>query len=91
MENKLTVKTEDGRILMYNPARTGAGVAVFEQRIQKFARGGHVQFTAPDKDLGVTNRNTGGTRILRLKREYRGCAERYGPGGPMEPQGQSAP
>jgi conjugative relaxase-like TrwC/TraI family protein len=63
-ENKLTVKTEDGRLLTHDPSRTGAGVAVFESRIQKFAIGEHVQFTAPDKDLGVTNRNTGVIRDL---------------------------
>jgi ATP-dependent exoDNAse (exonuclease V) alpha subunit len=62
--NRLTVSTDDGRILTYDPARTGAGVAVFEKRIQKLSVGEHVQFTAPDKDLGVTNRNTGTIRSL---------------------------
>jgi hypothetical protein len=62
--NTLTVKADDGRTLTYDPARTGGGVAVFEKRIQKLAVGEHVQFTAPDKDLGVTNRNTGVIRSL---------------------------
>ncbi len=62
--NTLTVKTDDGRLLTYDPARTGAGVAVFELRIQPFAIGDQIQFTAPDKQLGVTNRNTGVIRSL---------------------------
>ena len=36
--NKLTVKTADGRQLIYDPSRTGSGVSVFEMRRQAFAR-----------------------------------------------------
>jgi hypothetical protein len=57
--NKLTVKTADGRELTYDPSRAGSGVSVFEKRRQAFAEGEHVQFTATDKNLGVTNRSTG--------------------------------
>jgi conjugative relaxase-like TrwC/TraI family protein len=57
--NKLTVKTADARELTYDPSRAGSGVSVFEQRRQNFAEGEHVQFTASDKKLGVSNRGTG--------------------------------
>ena len=57
--NKLTVRTADGRQLTYDPSRTGSGVSVFETRRQAFAEGDHIQFTAADKKLGVTNRTTG--------------------------------
>ena len=59
VRNKLTVKTADGRELTYDPSRVGSGVSVFEHRRQILAEGEHVQFTASDKKLGVTNRNTG--------------------------------
>lgn len=62
--NKLTVRTADGHELTYDPSRTGSGVSVFEKRRQAFAEGEHVQFTAADKKLGVTNRSTG--RITSL-------------------------
>jgi ATP-dependent exoDNAse (exonuclease V) alpha subunit len=57
--NKLTVKTVDGRDLNYDPSRTGSGVSVFEKRRQVFGEGEHVQFTAADKNLGVSNRSIG--------------------------------
>jgi conjugative relaxase-like TrwC/TraI family protein len=57
--NKLTVKTANGRQLIYDPSRTGSGVSVFETQRQAFAEGDQVQFTAADKNLGVTNRTTG--------------------------------
>ncbi len=62
--NKLTVKTADGRELTYDPSRAGSGVSVFEKRRQAFAEGEHVQFTATDKNLGVTNRSTGVISLL---------------------------
>ena len=65
VRNKLTVKTADGRELTYDPSRVGSGVSVFEHRRQIFAEGEHVQFTASDKKLGVTNRNTGVIKASR--------------------------
>jgi conjugative relaxase-like TrwC/TraI family protein len=62
--NKLTVKTADGRELTYDPSRAGSGVSVFEKRRQAFTEGEHIQFTASDKKLGVSNRSTGVIKSL---------------------------
>gem|GEM_PF-4249334 len=59
LTDKLTVRTSDGCKITYDPARAGSGVSVFEKRYQAFAEGEHIQFTASDKKLGVTNRTTG--------------------------------
>ena len=57
--NRLTVKTQEGRTVAYDPARTGSGVSVYETKIQPFAVGERVQFTAADRDLGVSTRSRG--------------------------------
>jgi conjugative relaxase-like TrwC/TraI family protein len=61
--NRLTVKTQDGRLVTYDPARA-AGVNAFESRLQEFSTGERVQFLAKDKKLGAHTRDTGTIRSL---------------------------
>ncbi len=68
--NRLTVKTREGRIVTYDPARA-SGVNTFESRPQEFSAGERIQFTAKDKKLGVNTRDTGTLRKL----DERGNAE----------------
>ena len=54
-QNLLTVRTNVGAIVTYDPRRL-AGVSVYREAEQQFAVGDRIQFTAPDKTLGVANR-----------------------------------
>jgi conjugative relaxase-like TrwC/TraI family protein len=61
--NEITVQKADGRYVTYDPARV-KGVALYEPEFRSFAEGDRVQFTAPWKDRGVSNRETGTVRHL---------------------------
>ncbi len=61
--NKLTVKTQDGRVVTYDPARAH-GVNTFETRMQEFSAGERVQFLAKNKKLGTNTRDTGTLRAI---------------------------
>jgi len=52
----LTVQTESGQLATYDPRRL-RGVSVYREAMNDFAIGERVQFTAPDKQLGVANRD----------------------------------
>ena len=52
--NRLTVRTEDGRAIEYNPARL-TGVDLFRDERRVIAKGDRIQFRAPDRALGVAN------------------------------------
>jgi ATP-dependent exoDNAse (exonuclease V) alpha subunit len=54
--NLLTVAKENGELTTYDPRRL-AGVSVYKEMEREFSRGDRIQFTAPDKSLGVTNRD----------------------------------
>ncbi|GAA3767218.1 MobF family relaxase [Terriglobus aquaticus] len=56
--NTLTVSLEGGSTVTYDPRRL-RGVNVFREVEREFATGERVQFTAPNKDLGVANRDLG--------------------------------
>ena len=56
--NQITVKTDDGRIVTYDPARV-KGVTVYETERRTFAVGDRVQFTSPWKEKAVSNRDRG--------------------------------
>lgn len=56
--NTLTVALESGRTVTYDPRRL-RGVSVFREVEREFTAGDRVQFTAPNKDLGVANRDLG--------------------------------
>lgn len=57
-ENRLTVERQDGSELTYDPRRL-QGVSVYREAQREFAEGDRVQFTAPSRDLKVTNRELG--------------------------------
>jgi conjugative relaxase-like TrwC/TraI family protein len=56
--NTVTVLLESGSIVTYDPRRL-KGVNVFREIEREFATGDRVQFTAPNKDLGIANRDLG--------------------------------
>ena len=56
--NTLTVEREDGSSVTYDPRRL-RGVNVFREGNKEFATGDRIQFTAPNKELGVANRDLG--------------------------------
>jgi conjugative relaxase-like TrwC/TraI family protein len=56
--NTLTVTLENGSTVTYDPRRL-RGVNVFRETEQEFAIGDRVQFTAPNKNLSVANRDLG--------------------------------
>ncbi|MBB5346182.1 conjugative relaxase-like TrwC/TraI family protein [Edaphobacter lichenicola] len=56
--NTLTVELENGSSVTYDPRRL-RGVNVFRETEREFATGDRIQFTAPNKDLGLANRDLG--------------------------------
>jgi conjugative relaxase-like TrwC/TraI family protein len=56
--NTLTVELESGSSVTYDPRRL-RGVNVFREVEREFATGDRLQFTVPNEDLGVANRDLG--------------------------------
>ena len=54
--NLLTVEKSTGELANYDPRRL-TGVSVYREVMQEFSAGDRIQFTAPDKPLGVANRD----------------------------------
>lgn len=54
--NLLTVEKSTGEMINYDPRRL-VGVNVYREVVHKFSAGDRIQFTAPDKSLGVANRD----------------------------------
>ena len=54
--NVLTVKKTTGELANYDPRRL-TGVSVYRESAHAFSAGDRIQFTAPDKSLGVANRD----------------------------------
>jgi conjugative relaxase-like TrwC/TraI family protein len=54
--NLLSVERSSGELATYDPRRL-AGVSVFRESTREFSVGDRIQFTAPDKSLGVANRD----------------------------------
>jgi conjugative relaxase-like TrwC/TraI family protein len=54
--NQLTVEKENGELATYDPRRL-TGVSVYQEIQREFSVGDRIQFTAPDKSLGVANRD----------------------------------
>jgi conjugative relaxase-like TrwC/TraI family protein len=54
--NLLAVDTASGELVSYDPRRL-AGVSVYREVSREFSVGDRVQFTAPDRSLGVANRD----------------------------------
>jgi len=57
-ENLVTVRKADGQQVTYDPSRL-RGVAAYREIEREFAVGDRVQFTAPQRDLQVANRDLG--------------------------------
>jgi hypothetical protein len=57
-ENLLTVQTESGRQVTYDPARL-LGISAYRELEREFGVGDRISFTAPDRELGVANRDLG--------------------------------
>ncbi len=53
--NQLTVEKPNGELATYDPCRL-TGVSVYREIDREFSIGDRIQFTAPDKSLGVANR-----------------------------------
>jgi ATP-dependent exoDNAse (exonuclease V) alpha subunit len=56
--NTLTVELDNGSSVTYDPRRL-RGVNVFRETEREFATGDRIQFTAPNKGLGLANRDLG--------------------------------
>ena len=54
--NLLSVEKESGECITYDPRRL-AGVSVYREIVHDFSVGDRIQFTAPDRSLGVANRD----------------------------------
>jgi conjugative relaxase-like TrwC/TraI family protein len=54
--NQLTVEKANGELATYDPRRL-TGVNVYQEIEREFSAGDRIQFTAPDKWLGVANRD----------------------------------
>jgi ATP-dependent exoDNAse (exonuclease V) alpha subunit len=61
--NTLVVLLQNGSTVSYDPRRL-KGVNVYREIEREFARGDRVQFTAPNKDLGVANRDLGTVVVM---------------------------
>jgi conjugative relaxase-like TrwC/TraI family protein len=57
-ENLVTVRKEDGQQVTYDPTRL-RGIAAYREIEREFAIGDKIQFTAPQRDLQVANRDLG--------------------------------
>jgi len=57
-ENLLTIEKPDGNHVTYDPKRL-SGVTVYQTVVREFSVGERIQFTAPQKQLGVANREIG--------------------------------
>lgn len=57
-ENLVTVRKDDGQRVTYDPSRL-RGIAAYREIVREFAIGEKIQFTAPNRDLQVANRDLG--------------------------------
>jgi conjugative relaxase-like TrwC/TraI family protein len=57
-ENLLTVRKENGEQVTYSPARL-RGISAYREIEREFATGDRIQLTAPNRELGVANRDLG--------------------------------
>ena len=54
--NQLSVEQSSGKVITYDPRRL-TGVSVYREVAHEFSVGDRIQFTAPDKSIGVANRD----------------------------------
>jgi ATP-dependent exoDNAse (exonuclease V) alpha subunit len=65
-DNLLTVEKSDGEQVTYSPARLH-GISAYREIEREFAIGDRLSFTAPNRELGVANRDLG--TVERIDRE----------------------
>jgi conjugative relaxase-like TrwC/TraI family protein len=58
VDNLVTVRKEDGQQVTYDPSRL-RGIAAYREIEREFSIGEKIQFTAPQRDLQVANRDLG--------------------------------
>ncbi|MBY0494520.1 MAG: AAA family ATPase [Cyanobacteria bacterium] len=63
-ENRLTVGTDKGTRVTYDPRRL-QGVTLYRETERAFSAGDRVQMTAPDRERGVANRELGTIERIR--------------------------
>jgi len=56
--NRLTVAKDDGKQVTYDPERL-SGITAYREISRNFAQGDRIQFTATNRELGVSNRDLG--------------------------------
>jgi hypothetical protein len=56
--NQITVAKEDGKQVSYDPERL-RGISAYREISRDFAEGDRIQFTATNRELGVSNRDLG--------------------------------
>ncbi len=61
--NLLTVERSAGKLANYDPRRL-TGVSVFQEVAREFSVGDRIQFTAPDKSIGVANRDLAAIEVV---------------------------
>jgi len=66
--NQVTVRTDDDRMVRYDPRRL-QGITIYRESKRAFAAGDRVQMTAPDRERGVPNRELG--TVERIDRNGR--------------------
>jgi ATP-dependent exoDNAse (exonuclease V) alpha subunit len=66
-ENLVTVRTQNGEQVTYDPSRL-RGISAYREIEREFAIGDRVQFTAPNKELGVANRDLGTIQNIDVDR-----------------------
>ena len=57
-ENLITVEKRDGAQLIYDPSRL-RGISAYREMEREFSVGDRLQFTAPNREIGVANRDLG--------------------------------
>ena len=62
--NQLTVEKANGELATYDPRRL-TGVSVYKEIEREFSVGDRIQFTVPDKLLGVANRDMAAIEAIR--------------------------
>ncbi|HYX29264.1 MAG TPA: MobF family relaxase [Pyrinomonadaceae bacterium] len=62
--NEITVETNDGRAVTYNPTRL-SGVNVYQERERSFSEGDRIQFRAPFAEHKVANGELGTIRQIK--------------------------
>jgi len=61
--NSLTVEKSDGQQVTYDPSRL-RGISAYREIERDFSIGDRLQFTAPNKELGVANRDLGTVQAI---------------------------